>query len=91
MLYFVLLIIFLVLFVAPSLAGKYVPTSMLDMLSSLYLVQPTGQNNNDTISSQTGTGAKDYSGALQTMTSGSGTGTAAAASSTGDSAKIRLF
>lgn len=85
-LYFALLLLFLILIVGPSLVGKYVPSSITDSLSSLNVVQPTGQDNNDTIgNTQTGTGAASYSGALQTMTtaSASSTGTAAA--------KIRLF
>lgn len=88
LLYFTLLILFLVLFVGPSIAGKYVPTSLLDMLSSTDLVQPTGLDNNNTIGeTETGTGAASYSGALLTMTSGS-----ASSSATGTAnAKIRLF
>lgn len=85
-LYFALLLLFLILIVGPSLAGKYVPSSVTDSLSSLNLVQPTGQDNNDTIgNTQTGTGAASYSGALQTMT------TASASSSSTAAAKIRLF
>lgn len=73
--------------VGPSLAGKYVPSSVFDMLDSTSLVQPTGQDNNNTIGeTETGTGAASYSGALLTMT-----GASASASSTGDAAKIRLF
>lgn len=84
-LYFALLLLFLILIVGPSLAGKYVPSSIGDMLSSTSLVQPTNLDNNDTIgSTQTGTGADDYSGALKTM-SASSTASAAA------EAKIRLF
>ena len=76
------------LMVGPSLAGKYVPSSVFSMLDSTNLVQPTGQDNNNTIGeTETGTGAASYTGALLTM-SGSGT---ASASSTGDAAKIRLF
>lgn len=85
-LYFALLILFLILIVGPSIAGKYVPSSVTSSLSSLNLVQPTGQDNNDTIgTTQTGTGAASYSGALQTMTSSS------ASSSSTAAAKIRLF
>ncbi|KAJ4387933.1 1,3-beta-D-glucan synthase [Gnomoniopsis smithogilvyi] len=85
-LYFALLLLFLILIVGPSLAGKYVPSSVTSSLSSLNLVQPTGQDNNDTIgNTQTGTGAASYSGALQTMT------TASASSSSTAAAKIRLF
>lgn len=86
-LYFALLILFLVLIVGPSLAGKYVPASITGMLDStnLQLVQPTNLDNNDTIgATQTGTGAADYTGALQTMEA-SASATASAA------AKIRLF
>lgn len=86
LLYFVLLVLFLVLFIGPSIAGKYVPSSVTSMLSSTSLVQPTGQNNNDTIgSTQTGTGAADYSGALLTMSSSS------ASASASSNAKIKLF
>lgn len=85
-LYFTLLILFLVLFVGPSIAGKYVPDSVFDMLSSTNLVQPTGQDNNNTIGeTETGTGAASYSGALLTMTSASSSATGTA------NAKIRLF
>lgn len=84
-LYFSMLILFVVLTVGPSLAGKYVPSSIGDMFSGLGLVQPTGQDNNDTIGdTQTGTGAASYTGALQTMAS-------ATASTTAAAAKIRLF
>lgn len=85
-LYFTLLILFLVLLVGPSLAGKYVPSSVLDMLSSTSLVQPTGQDNNNTIKhTETGTGAADYTGALKTMSTSTSAATGTAA------AKIRLF
>lgn len=85
-LYFTLLIIFLALMIAPSLAGKFVASTINNILGDTNLVQPSGQEHNDTVSSQTGTGAESYSGALLTMSSASAT-----ASSTADSAKIRLF
>jgi 1,3-beta-glucan synthase len=47
-LYFVLLVVFLALIVGPSVAGKYVPDSMFNMLKDFKLVQPTGLDNNDT-------------------------------------------
>lgn len=85
-LYFSLLILFLILIVGPSLAGKWVPPQVAQMLSSTSLVQPTNLENNDTIgSTATGTGAASYSGALQTMTS------ASASSVSTSGAKIRLF
>ncbi|KAG6357958.1 hypothetical protein INS49_013841 [Diaporthe citri] len=86
LLYFLLLILFLVLMVGPSLAGKYVPSSVFSMLDSTNLVQPTDQDKNNTVGeTETGTGAASYTGALLTMTA------SASASSTGDAAKIRLF
>lgn len=81
-----LLILFVALMVGPSVAGKYVPSSLFDMLDSTNLVQPTDQNKNNTIGeTETGTGAASYTGALLTMSA------SASASSTGDAAKIRLF
>lgn len=87
LLYFGLLLLFLIILIAPSVAGKYVPSSIDSMLSSTNLIQPTGQDNNDTIGrSATGTGAADYSGAMLTMTQSS-----AAASATTAAAKVKLF
>lgn len=84
-LYFVLLVVFLALMIGPSIAGKYVASTIEDLLGSTGLVQPTGQDNNDTVSSQTGTGAASYSGALLTMS------TASSSASSTANAKIRLF
>lgn len=71
--------------VGPSLAGKYVPSSVFSMLDSTNLVQPTGQDRNNTIGeTETGTGGASYSGALLTMT-------ASASASSTNAAKIRLF
>ena len=50
-LYFVLLVVFLGLVVAPAVAGKYLPS--LGTIP-LELLQPTGLNNNDTQSGVTG-------------------------------------
>lgn len=81
-----LLILFLVLMVGPSIAGKYVPSSLFSMLDSTNLVQPTGQDKNNTIGeTETGTGAASYTGALLTMTQ------ASASSSSTAGAKIKLF
>lgn len=88
LLYFTLLIIFIVLFVGPSIAGRFISIedTLGSMLDSTGLLQPTGQDNNDTIGeTQTGTGAASYSGALETMSA------SASASSTSNSGKIRLF
>ncbi|KAI9852541.1 MAG: 1,3-beta-D-glucan synthase [Thelocarpon superellum] len=50
-LYFLMLVLFLALIVGPIVAGRFVPKISLPMK----LAQPTGQNNNDTSNSQTGT------------------------------------
>ena len=52
MLYFIMLIIFLVLIIGPVIVRNYI-----NSLPSIpfQLMQPTGQDNNDTSNSQTGT------------------------------------
>lgn len=68
-----MLIIFVALLAGPIVAGKFfgkLPKIPLDLL------QPTGQNNNDTSNSQTGTGLA---------------GSAAAATSASSFGKARLF
>lgn len=86
-LYFVMLVVFVGLIVAPIVAGDKIPASITNDLSSTNLMQPVNQNNNDTEGhTQTGTGAPGYSGALATMTGSA----AATASASGDS-KLRLF
>lgn len=63
-LYFVLLVLFVGLIVGPIVAGKYIPTNMLDSLQ-FPLVQPTEYSNDDTQGSTlTGTGAASYTGYL---------------------------
>lgn len=67
-LYFVLLVVFVGLIVGPSVAGDLVPkdlyTSINDILPDFYLVQPNGQDRDNTNStSATGTGMDGYSGA----------------------------
>jgi 1,3-beta-glucan synthase len=77
-LYFILLILFIVLLIGPVIVRKYItslPSIPLDLL------QPTGQNNNDTFASVTGSVlvpglGGDGSGA--TATGGGGGGGAAA-------------
>lgn len=72
--YFFMFFLFIGLIVAPLVAGKYVPGSVKNILSDLagfHLIQPYGQNNNNTNGTQqTGTGMPGYSGAgLKSMTS----------------------
>lgn len=90
-LYFVMLVVFLALIVGPSVAGKKIPQSAFDSLKSYNLVQPTGQNRDDTVgSSQTGTGATDYSG-WGTRTRSSTSEAGATTSADSNAAKVRLF
>jgi len=69
-LYFVMLIVFVGLIVAPIVAGKNIPSSITGSLDSTHLVQPNNQDNDDTIGrTETGVRAPGYSGAgLKTMT-----------------------
>lgn len=92
-LYFVMLVVFLALIIAPIVAGKQIPASAFDALKSYDLVQPTGLVNDDTIgSSETGTGATDYSGwGTRTRTSTTTSDGAAAVTTSAAAAKIRLF
>ncbi|KAK9471200.1 1,3-beta-glucan synthase component-domain-containing protein [Dipodascopsis tothii] len=64
-LYFVLLILFLALIIAPCVAGKYVPDSFTSDLPSTFdgLFQPTGQNHNDTGSNAPAAVRSSYSSA----------------------------
>lgn len=88
-----MLVVFLALIIAPIVAGKQIPASAFDALKSYNLVQPTGLVNDDTIgSSETGTGATDYTGwGTRTRTSTTTSDGAAAATTSAAAAKIRLF
>jgi 1,3-beta-glucan synthase len=87
-LYFVMLVIFVALIAGPIAAGKYVPSSLTSSLKSTNLVQPTGEDNDDTKGSQmTGTGAANYTGVYtRTATMASTT-----SSSTSAAAKLLLY
>lgn len=54
-LYFIMLVVFVCLIAGPIVAGRFLDLSSFNLPANL--LQPTGQNNNDTSSSQTGTGA----------------------------------
>lgn len=80
MLYFVLLILFILLFFGPIIVSKFINLQTSFGTIPLKLLQPTGQSNNDTFSSITGSalnGLGDGSGA----TGGGGGGVAASSSS----------
>jgi 1,3-beta-glucan synthase len=62
-LYFVMLVVCVGLVVGPVVAGKNIPSSLLSPLKGTDLVQPTGLNNDDTMSrTPTGTGSIGYTG-----------------------------
>lgn len=64
--YFIMLILFVGLLVGPVVAGKFIPSSIMDSVP-MDLYQPTQFSNDDTHgSSLTGTGAADYNGYLKT-------------------------
>lgn len=87
--YFVMLVLFLGLIIAPALAGKYLPSSIMTIfedLAGFHLLQPKNQDRNNTNGTQaTGTGMPGYTGAAFVSSTASG-GSAATASG-----KIRLF
>jgi 1,3-beta-glucan synthase len=59
-LYFAMVILFVALIVGPIVAGKYIPSSLSSKIP-MQLLQPTGQNNDNTLgTNQTGTGAASY-------------------------------
>jgi 1,3-beta-glucan synthase len=53
-LYFVMLVIFILLLAGPLVARKFMELPMADSIPA-YLLQPTGQDNNDTLKTETGT------------------------------------
>lgn len=53
-LYFVMLIVFVGLIVGPVVAGDKIPTDSISILNDLDLMQPAGQDNNDTTAEPTG-------------------------------------
>jgi 1,3-beta-glucan synthase len=87
-LYFVMLIVFLGLIIAPNFAGSAIPKSLTDMLNAndMRLVQPANQDKKDNTRGETPTGrrAADYSGVGTKITIGTPT-------ETSTSQKIRLF
>lgn len=74
-LYFTLLILFIVLIVAPLIAKKFIGSSITSSIP-MNLYQPTGLNNNDTFSSETGAGLV---GGTTATSSGSSTSASATA------------
>lgn len=89
-LYFIMLVVFIVLIAGPIVGGKKIPSSAYSSLQKYHLVQPTGQNIDDTIGSiQTGTGAANYTGwGTHTRTS---SGSDAGVTTSAAGAKIRLY
>lgn len=65
-LYFVLLVVFLAMIVGPIVAGSYIPKDALKLLNDQHLMQPIGQENDDTMGkTATGTGSPSYSGVFK--------------------------
>lgn len=76
-LYFLMLVVFVALLVGPIVAGKMVPKSLTKGLDSTHLLQPVGQDNDDTRGhTQTGTGMPNYAG-IYTPSSAAAPGSAA--------------
>lgn len=74
-LYFVLLVAFILLFFGPIIAAKFIDLGTIGKSIPLDLMQPTGQNQNDTFSSVTGSALGNFGGgAAATGDSGSGGG-----------------
>jgi len=89
-LYFVLFVIFLALVVGPVIAGPKIKIQTPDNALLQQLMQPTGFNNNDTISSQTGTALQ----AGATATDGSSATSPAESNPTstgGSKLRIRMY
>lgn len=61
-LYFILLISFVLLFFGPIIVANYVNLGTLGKSIPLDLMQPTGQDNNDTFSSVTGSALGNFGG-----------------------------
>lgn len=76
-LYFVLLISFILLFFGPIIVANFVDLSSLGKSIPLDLMQPIGQDNNDTFASITGSALVNFgdgSGAAATSAAGGGGG-----------------
>jgi len=84
-LYFVLLVVFILLFFGPIIVSKFINLNSFGSIP-LDLLQPTGQNNNDTFSSVTGSALNGLGngGAAATGTGDSGSGSAATTSDSSD-------
>jgi len=86
-LYFILLVVILALIVAPAVAGKYVPDSIMNLsiLKSTDLMQPIDAEHDDTWGNKpTGTGAKPYTGVLASYLSSSARAAASATRKAGN-------
>jgi 1,3-beta-glucan synthase len=96
-LYFTMLVVFLALIVGPIVAGKQIPKGTLDIAAlnnkDYPLLQPTGQNNDDTRGhTETGTKAPGYTGVgTSTMSQFISKATDSSSSVTSAPAKLRLF
>lgn len=68
-LYFAMVVLFVALIAGPIVAGKHIPSSLTSKIP-MQLLQPTGQDNDNTRNeTETGTGAASYHGVLSTTSS----------------------
>ena len=86
-LYFFLLIVFILLFFGPLIVSRFIDLGSFGTIP-LDLMQPTGQNNNDTFSSITGSALVNFGQGAAAATGGGGGGggddSAASSSAGGD-------
>jgi len=78
-LYFFLLVVFILLFFGPIIVSKFINLDSFGTIP-LDLLQPTGQNNNDTFSSVTGSALNGLADGTAAATGDSGSGSAATTS-----------
>jgi 1,3-beta-glucan synthase len=88
--YFVMLVVFLALIIGPAVGGKMIKLSPPSTLNDYHLIQPTGQNNNDTNGRiETGTRLKGKPAATTTDDSSQSSQTPTTTADSGQ--RIRLF
>ncbi len=79
-LYFFMFVIFLALIIGPVFASKYLGKMPKIQIGTMDLLQPTGQNNNDTSGERTGSALVNVGGPAAATGSGAAASGSAAAS-----------
>jgi 1,3-beta-glucan synthase len=90
-LYFVLFVIFLALIIGPLIAGPKVNFAAPSNALLDQLIQPVGYNNNDTISSQTGTAVNGGATATDGSSPTSASASSAASVTAGSKFRVRMY